>query len=340
MNPYPLSIVSSGMVTCVGMDAPSSCAAIRAAIANFTETRFMGDGGEWLIGAQVELEQPWRGRTKLVKMLASSITECLQGIAKEDWRHIALMLCVAEPERPGRTEGLDDVLFLELCKELDAEFHPRSAIVAHGRVAAAVALKNARHLIYKEGISHVLITGADSYLSWPTLRYYQNKQRLLTAENSNGFIPGEAGAAVLVSKPHTQGKQLRCWGLGFGVEKATVESEEPLRADGLAAAMKDALQDAGVQMQDLDFRIADISGEQYMFKEAALALARNLKIRKENYDLWCPASQVGETGAASMLIGLSVALAASQKGYLIGPGVMLHAGLDNGRRSTLVAVMH
>jgi 3-oxoacyl-[acyl-carrier-protein] synthase I len=340
MNPYPLTISSSGMITCVGHDAPSSCAAIRAAIANFTETRFMGDGGEWLIGAQVELEQPWRGRTKLVKMLASSITECLQGIPKQEWRHIALLLCVAEQQRPGRTEGLVDLLYPELCKELQVEFSVHSAVIPRGRIAAVSALKQARQLIYKEGVSHVLIAGADSYLSWPTLRYYQNKQRLLTAENSNGFIPGEAGAAILVTKPHMQGKQLRCWGLGFCIEEVTVESEEPLRADGLTVAIKEALQDAGVQMQDLDFRIADLSGEQYYFKEASLALSRTLRVLKEKFDIWHPADCIGETGAALGIVAFAIAKAAWEKRYAHGYGAMLHFNLDDGRRAAAVVAFH
>jgi len=46
----PIAILGSGMVTGVGLDAPSTCAAMRAAISNFAETRFVVPGGEWLMG--------------------------------------------------------------------------------------------------------------------------------------------------------------------------------------------------------------------------------------------------------------------------------------------------
>ena len=59
MTAQPLAIVGSGMVTGVGLSAPASCAAIRCAIDNFQETRFMDSGGEWLLGCEVPLEQPW-----------------------------------------------------------------------------------------------------------------------------------------------------------------------------------------------------------------------------------------------------------------------------------------
>ncbi|MFS7143197.1 hypothetical protein ABMZ79_16220, partial [Pseudomonas aeruginosa] len=56
-----LSIVASGMVSAVGLSAPASCAAIRCALDNFQETRFIDQGGEWLLAASVPLEQPWGG---------------------------------------------------------------------------------------------------------------------------------------------------------------------------------------------------------------------------------------------------------------------------------------
>ena len=80
---------------------------------------------------------------------------------------------------------------------------------------------------------------------------------------------------MIVKRPRPSSEpQLVLMGLGFGVEKATIESEEPLRGDGLMQAIKGSLSDAGVDMSWLDFRIADVSGEQYWFKEASLAVTR------------------------------------------------------------------
>ena len=92
--------------------------------------------------------------------------------------------------------------------------------------------------------------------------------------------------------------QLLCLGLGFGVEKATVESEGlPLRADGLTQAVKAAFADCGFGYELVDYRLADLPGEQYYFKEAALALSRTLRVRKERVELWSPADCIGECGA-------------------------------------------
>jgi 3-oxoacyl-[acyl-carrier-protein] synthase-1 len=336
-GPRPIAILSTGLVTSVGLSAPAACAAIRAAIANHTETRFIGAGGEWIIAAQVPLDQPWRGREKQVQMLALAVAECLEPLGPPEPRTLPLLLCVAEKDRPGRLDGLDERLPGELTERTGFEFHPElSSVVAYGRVGAAVALARARDLVHQHGVPRVLIAAADSLLQWATLSAYYERGRLLVPGNSNGFVPGEAAGAVMVSARTDPGPQLFCAGLGFSQEQATIASETPLRGDGLTAAIKNALADAGCAMHDLDFRITDTTGEHYYFKEAALALGRVLRQRKEAFDIWHPTDCVGETGAAVGIIALAVAHTACRKGYAIGPNILFHSGNDAGQRAAAV----
>jgi 3-oxoacyl-[acyl-carrier-protein] synthase-1 len=218
----------------------------------------------------------------------------------------------------------------------DVSFAASSAVVPHGRVSVGVALLRARELIYQANAPAVLIVGVDSLLNWPALKHLEAQSRLLTQGNSNGFLPGDAAAAILVSRP-TAVPRLSIHGLGFASEPATVETEEPLRGDGMASAMKAALADAGCEMHHIDFRIADLSGEQYYFKEAALALARVLRVRKEEIDLWHPAESIGETGSAIGPTLLAVADAAIRKGYAPGSNILLHLANDAGQRAAIVA---
>src|SRR3989442_2806361 len=197
----PVSIIASGMVTGVGLNAPASCAAIRCGIDNFSETRFMDKGGEWIIGAQVPLEQPWRGLPKLAHMVVPAINECLVEIGKVTPEKIPLLLCVAERDRLGRLEGLDNQLLSEIQAALGIRFHAKSAVIARGRVGGAEAVAQARRLIYEDKLPLCLIAGVDSLLVGSTLAAFEKKKRLLTSQNSNGFIPGEAGAAVLIGSP-------------------------------------------------------------------------------------------------------------------------------------------
>lgn len=296
----------------------------------------MDNGGEWLMGCEVPLEQPWRGRTKLIKMAAAAINECLANNLI-DPKATPLLLCLSEHERKGRVIDDDNQFFLDLQAELGMEFHEKSRVIARGHVAVAVALKHARQLLQELSFKHVLIAATDSLLVAQTLAHYEEHERLLTSQNSNGFIPGEAGAALVVEAVHAKREhQLICHGLGFGVEKAHVDSEEPLRADGLTAAIKESLGDAGCEMGDLDFRITDISGDQYYFKEASLALLRLLRKRKEEFDIWHPADCIGEVGVVMGPIMIAVLKAACEKDYSKGNHIVAHLGNDDGKRSSMI----
>jgi 3-oxoacyl-[acyl-carrier-protein] synthase I len=337
MSRQPIAILASGMVTGVGLTSASTCAAIRCAVSNFTETRFMDKGGEWIIGAQVPLEEPWRGRTKLVKMVVPAIKECLASLHGTVPAKVPLFLCVAEPERPGRLEGLDQTLLMEIQVELGVQFHPESKIIAEGKVSGATALALARQWLYGRRSDYCFIAGVDSYLAAGTLAVYEEHTRLLTSQSHDGFIPGEAGAAIVVSAPAmAKGVTIQCLGIGSGQEQATVLSEQPLKADGLVAAMKAALADAGCGMGDLDFRIADLSGEQYGFKEATLAFTRILRQRKEHFYIWHPADCIGEVGAAIVPVMLGVFFASTRKNYSLGPMVLCHGANDGAERMALV----
>jgi 3-oxoacyl-[acyl-carrier-protein] synthase-1 len=336
MTGPPLSILATGMVTGVGLSAATSCAGIRCGIANFQETRFSDAAGEWIVGAPVLLEAPRWGHARLVEMLAMSVRESMEGLGAEPGA-LPLLLCVAERERPGRAERVEYELLMELQREINYRFHPSSSIIPHGRVSVVAALIQARKLIYEQNHPHVLVAGVDSLLVGASLAALEAQDRLLTGQNSNGFIPGEAAAAVVLGRPSASGaKELLCTGIGFGVEPATRDSGEPLRGDGLTHAIKTALADAACEMHDLDYRITDISGEQYYFKEAVLALSRTLRQRKERFAIWHPADCIGEVGAAIGPAVLAVAKAACDKGYSDGPNILCHWGNDVGKRGAAI----
>jgi 3-oxoacyl-[acyl-carrier-protein] synthase I len=330
----PVAILGCGMMTGVGLTAEASCAAIRCAIDNFRETRFAARGA-WIVGSEVPLEEPWRGIPRLVRLLAGPLRECLDLIPDVPPESIPVMLCVAEEDRPGRLDGLGNPLFFEACELLSVRFHDKSRVIAQGRIGGAVGLHHASCMIHEAGFRHIIVAGVDSYLTAGSLRAYDERERLLTSANSDGFVPGEAGAALLIGPPDA-GTDMVSLGMGFAVEKATIESEEPLRGDGMVAALQQALTAAGLTMAQIGYRLADLSGEQYAFKEADLAVSRILRGRHEFQDLWHPADCIGEIGAATVPGMLAVALTAARKGYAAGDPVLAHSGNDDGRRAALV----
>lgn len=334
----PVAILHAGMVTGAGFNAPSTCAAIRCGITGFVETRFMF-AGEWLIGCPVPFEEGWRGREKLLRMAVPAITECVARIDRTSPSEIPLLLCVSEENRPGRLTGLDQTFLHEVQARVGHQFHQQSALIERGHVGGVEAIDLARRLV-ADGRPYCIIAGVDSLLVGETLDEYDMKGRLQTAANSDGFIPGEAAAAVLLAPARQTKAELHCSGIGFGAEPAFVNSEQPLRANGLVEAIRSSFADSGLGYEQMDFRIADVSGEQYGFKEAALAQLRSMRVLKEEFSIWHPADCIGEVGAAIVPVILGVALAAMQKGYAPGPGVLCHFANDDSQRASFVLQYH
>ena len=324
-----LNIVNTGLMTAVGLSAPRACAAIRAKLANPTETGFIGADGKRLRAHQVPLRAEWRGRRKLITMAGCAVLEALDPVADSDDESIPLLLCLAEPARPGRIVDLEQSVFSGLQAQTGLRFHgTQSRMVPRGKVGPLIALAEAAKILNAGHARHVLILATDSLLTGPTLEVYGAQRRLLNQANSNGFMPGEAAGAVLVTRGGATG--LECLGLGFGLEAASFYTEEPLRADGMTVAIRNALADAGLTLAQIGYRICTLNGEQYWFKELDLACSRLLRGRHEFMDLWHPAESVGDAGAALTVVGLSVALTAAQKGYAAGDPVLLTASNEDG----------
>ena len=331
-----VAITDAALVTSLGNDMPSTCAAIRCAIDNAVETHFMDAAGEWLVGAEANIGANTTGAERLIALTIATIGECQARHPDVELAKTPLIVCLPDKQRPGRPVRDDDAYLDELQRALGVRLASGSRQLTHGHVAVAVALRDAQQLLAETDASHVLIVSADSLLNAVSLRHYERADRLLTSENSNGFIPGEAGACLLVERSRQQAPALHCRGLGFAREHATIDAELPLRGEGLAKALQLALEDAGMAMHDMAYRMTDVSGEQYHFKEASLALSRTLRQRLEAFDILHPADCVGETGTSLGLVTLAYQYYLFQVDPPVAGAVIAHFGDDDGKRAAIV----
>ncbi|RWG53720.1 MAG: 3-oxoacyl-ACP synthase [Mesorhizobium sp.] len=324
-----LDIVSVGMVTAVGLDALSACAAMRARLDGFQQTRLLGSAGEWLTGAPVALPRNWIGEKRMAHLAGAAICEALEK-APEARGQTALILCLPEDGRPGRLVQDASGLLRSVAEFVEIDFHSSSRTIAHGRPSGIVALDYARRLLASGGVPSVVIAGVDSYLTSQTVAHYLSHNRILTPRNPNGFIPGEAAAAVICTQHRESG--MRLLGLGMSRESASIYNAEdlPLRGDGMTAAYNAALEETGIEMNRLGYRISDLVGEQYWFKQSTLASLRLLRGRHEFQDIWSPGESLGNVGAAVVPLMLGMAFVAARKGYAAGNPVLIEASNDAG----------
>lgn len=338
----PIAIKASGMVTSVGFNAASSCAAIRAGISGVNEAKLWDSStGEYLQAGRPETPQWWEGPDMLAELATPSIIECLESIPQVDPNSIPVFVLLCAPTRPHRDPDLETVVFQGIEHRLQHKLSPDSALIHKGGSGIFVALQATKKLIQKHKATNCIIVGVDSFLRQNVVKEYLEERRILTNDNSNGFIPGEAACAILVGPAGREsGGELHITGMGSGLESGTINSDQPVTGDGLTKAIKSALGEAGIAFSDTDFWLTDQNGEHYKFKESAIAKIRLERIRKvprlRRFETWHPIEYLGEIGAAIAPCLLGITLSAHKKDYAPGLRSIMHLSEDDGERVALV----
>lgn len=324
-NLAPMSVVSAGAVTSVGMSLAATDAAIRAGLDNFQETAFV-NLNEPVIGAAIQFtkhpnlpDPTMRGHERLASFLYLAIEECFlnAGVPVPCPYLIPILLVLGEAERYGRTDDL-----VACCQNAYASLLSGSNKTPFyraeiGCVGTIDALLAANKLISNE-TPLVLLVSVDSWLNVPDIHFALSRNRLLSHQNSNGFIPSEGAAAVLLGNPQLFSQQnshlakhnipLHIQGLGRAEEKNDLSSGQACYGKGLAQAIRSALQQANFDLSDILTEFTDLTSEPYFFEEAAYAKARLLRTsRPTTFQRIHPASSTGNLGAAfgPLILGLA-----------------------------------
>ena len=231
-----------------------------------------------------------------------------------------LLLCVAEQRAPGRIDGLDDELLLEIQQELGRRFAPQSASLPHGRVGVAVALAQARNADRRGQAAARADRGhRQPAHAGPRSAHYERDDRLLTAQQLQRLHAWRRRAAPCSSAPAGSGRRTGLHRHRLRHREGAHRFRRAVACRRPTQAIKAALADAGCEMHDLDFRITDISGEQYYFKEAALALVAHAAPAQGGVRHLAPGRMHGEAGARLASRSSPLADAACRKGYTPGP---------------------
>lgn len=360
-----IAVVSAGVVSSIGLTAASTCAAIRASFDNFQETHFVDEVNESLLGAPVTpgllgLEQEadgsiLGGEVKLARMFVRAATECVLAAGGIDATVTALLLLGPESSRPGFSIEKLERCYVACEEAVGKSFHDASRILQGGSPGLAHALIYARQLLIEGKVNKVLIAGIDSLLNTEDINDALANERLLSSNNADGFIPGEAAACVLVTRldqvaptiPLPGGGSaprpavLTVAGVGVAEESALLQDHQPSRGLALAHAMRNALEEAQQPAHAIHARWSDISAESYFFEEASYAWSRVLRVRSpEGYGFHTPMNRVGHVGAAMGPMILAALLDGARKAWAEGPAALIQlssAGAPRGAIVTLAA---
>lgn len=343
-----ISVVGYGMWTAAGHDGPSTVAAMRAGVTGAERANLWDHtAGDNLMAFRVRAHQWWEGPTFLPDLALPVIEECRAqvpqglGVAARD---LPILLALAPPGRPGRPDGLEDMVLDGLAEKLGERLPEGSVAIGEGRVSLPYLIQRASRLGRP-----ALIVGVESFLRQLIVEHYIEKARLLCGANSSGFIVGEAAAGLVVAPTgRSGGPELKITGMGKGHEPGRDggSKDAPVSADGMTGAMRDALEMSGRHFYDIPVVMADLNGEHFKFKELALSAMRvdqlppegGSRRPRDHVEHWNVVETIGEVGAALLPAAMGWAFEAGRSGFLPGP-VMFAAGEDDGTRVALVGEM-
>ncbi len=335
MTSAPVYVSAAGLACPVGMTWACACAAMRAGITRKSSSAYRDNQGREIVASSLRdlLSEDSSYEERWLFLLIHALRDVTRHRGGPVVLQRMPLFLTLPPARGGQAysaafacEALSRTLGLQLSPD---NLH----LLTGGACGGYLALDLGRASV-RAGVPCV-VAAADSLLSAWRLLPLAEQDRLIVEGNSDGLIPGEAAAALMLSQDSRDALAQLC-GVGFATEPSLLGNEIPLRADGLIAAVRAALSEASLQLHDLDFRLSDAAGESFHFKEQALLVSRLLLTRKPDFPLWLLAESLGDTGAAAGLCSLLWAMAAWQRQYAPGPRALACAGNEQGARAAVV----
>jgi 3-oxoacyl-[acyl-carrier-protein] synthase-1 len=322
----PLAVTATAAITSAGAGAAQTCASIRAGIVRLGEHayhRSVARDPEWqegeplVVAAAGDVDPFAGGHQRLHALLAPALVELTRDGRLQRADLAATALLVALPSSDPATDrwALDDLFVPDLCRRTGLSFHT-TRVSRAGHAGVFALLDEAAELLAGREVEACVVAGVDSYLSVDRLKALDAAYRLKSARNVDGFVPGEAAAAILVESPRRmQARKVEARatiaGLGLGEEPETVRSDKASTGRGLTAALRQALPSSG----NPAWVLCDLNGESYRAFEWGVALARLGERLGGIERLGLPARSVGDVGAATGALLAIMAVEGFRRGY-------------------------
>lgn len=335
-------VTGTGMVTSVGHDSLMAPAAIWGGIARFTEIRDFATttGGRSIGGVVKGVTDERSGIDRLLSMAVPAMQEALftaeEFYGDLDMSRGKLFLSIGPPERPAYEEFEKEDL-QTLLESVEAEDLSSVEIIREGHSGGIVALSESIAYLRQEKARFCVVGGVDSLVEYPSLSWLEEGGRLKTDDRPHGFIPGEAAAFLVLeleSSARQRGAPILCELLdtSYTKEEATIFSDKPLFGRALAKSIDTILINQRIEPVRIDGIICDLNGEHYRMKEWGLAQTRIFDGASVIPELWHPAENIGDVGAASAVVFTAIATAAINRGYFGGPNIVIWTSSDTGGR--------
>jgi 3-oxoacyl-[acyl-carrier-protein] synthase-1 len=203
-----------------------------------------------------------------------------------------------------------------------------------------VAVSEAIDRIASGRASLVLVGGVDSYYDVETLEWLDERRRLHSVGNRDGFVPAEGAGFCLLASPRAANElQLP---ILANVRAVSVTREPyPFVSDGVCTGLGlteafHRVLDTLTNAERADWTMCDMNGESFRATEWMYAYVRSGKRHRDPLEIWHPADSYGDIGAASGAVMVTLAIAAWSRRYARGPRCLIWTSSDEGVRGALL----
>jgi 3-oxoacyl-[acyl-carrier-protein] synthase-1 len=363
-----VTIAAIGMVSSLGADAATSCAAARAGLSrprvlpNYRIRSEVEGDVEPVIGHPAAfLTHGFEGVARLSRLAQASLDSLRATAPQFAWqeRPHAFYLSVPDPRRntigidPDPEEGedageagrppIDGAAFAggvlshgAALARWPGEPEVRFASTC-GHCGGISALETAVRDLDAGAVEAAVVLAVDSLLDEETLDWLQGAGRLKCDGAPAGLQPGEAGVAILLQASALDGTPRPATtirSVATGAEPRSYASGRVSVGEGLCDVLARASRDVSLERAWI---VSDHNGETFRATEWGSTLVRLRAVHPAfaQATFWHPAASFGDTGAASALVSVAVAARAFARAYNAAELALVGSASDTGERGAL-----
>lgn len=370
-----LAVTAIGVVSPLGWDAVSSCAAARAGLLRISPLEDCigrnpdtGDAEPLLGHTVVGCTEGFTGPGRLIRLGVAALSDLRRACMKDDWRQTGLVLNLssslllqAAAAASGLTSDLDSkdeeeppAASLEVLRQ-QWEQHMLTrltrlaelpvpsghwTVTRRDQAGFLHALAAAARLLEQRAVSSCIVGGIDSYVDRPVVEALDTLRLLKTPSRPHGILPGECAAFLRVELLETARRReapIRCV-LGARAlhgEPHDRFAGQPWQGAALATAFSQVWQTLPAAQQPGRL-IGNLNGDERRAYDWGCALTRlQGQGLPSELPAWHTGISFGEIGAATAPMAISMAAHAFARGHAGTRSIMVWLSSDGGERSAL-----
>jgi 3-oxoacyl-[acyl-carrier-protein] synthase-1 len=345
-------VTGIGVVTSVGSQAAQALTSIAAGICRFRELPefhpLVRDTGQHfpagVVAAPADtLTKGLSGVPRLLALGRPALQEALADAELDDSRIREADVLVAGADRADTRAGsrAATILPARLLGPLAAKAEPAALrYFPSGSAAGLIALDAGMQRLRRHESGLCVVGGVDSWLDTGTLAALDGARRLKTAEITDGFVPGEAAAFLVLERAADAARRgrvpyARCNDVQVAREEHTVDKDTVCTGEGLTRCLRPAVDQLRAGGRPARAVLCDLNGESYRSTEWAYALARVFQAERAPppTTLVHPADCIGDVGGASAAVLIALGARAIKRRPRDWDPVLVWCSSDGGDRA-------